>query len=101
MKPSTFLSLYDKLEKLVRHLPDALPGPILREITPIKPLFLLQRAPRLVLLGPGTAGKVEVRRTLFGAEVAQEGWENLSDGTGQAFGEKSRGTLQFAGGPAA
>ena len=46
MKPSTFLSLYDKLEKLVRHLPESLQGPILREITPIKTLFLLQRAPR-------------------------------------------------------
>ena len=95
MKPSTFLSLYDKLEKLVRHLPDALQGPILREITPIKTLFLLQRAPRLVLLGRGGAGKVEVLRALFGAEVARAGEENLSDGTWQTFGEKSRGTLQM------
>ena len=95
MKPSTFLSLYDKLERLVRHLPDALQGPILREITPIKTLFLLQRAPRLVLLGRGGAGKVEVLRALFGAEVAQAGEENLSDGTWQTFGEKSRGTLQL------
>ena len=95
MKPSTFLSLYEKLEKLVRHLPDALQGPILREITPIKTLFLLQRAPRLVLLGRGGAGKVEVLRALFGAEVARAGEENLSDGTWQTFGEKSRGTLQL------
>ena len=36
MKPSTFLSLYDKLEKLVQRLPDSLQQPILREITPIK-----------------------------------------------------------------
>ena len=95
MNPSTFLSLYDKLEKLVRHLPDALQGPILREITPIKTLFLLQRAPRLVLLGRGGAGKVEVLRALFGADVARAGEENLSDGTWQTFGEKSRGTLQL------
>ena len=95
MKPSTFLSLYDKLEKLVRHLPDALQGPILREITPIKTLFLLQRAPRLVLLGRGGAGKVELLHALFGAEVAQAGEENLSDGTWQTFGQKSRGTLQL------
>ena len=95
MKPSTSLSLYDKLEKLVRHLPDALQGPILREITPIKTLFLLQRAPRLVLLGPGGAGKVEVLHALFCAEVARAGEENLSDGTWQTFGEKSRGVLQL------
>ena len=95
MKPSTFLSLYDKLEKLVRHLPESLQGPILREITPIKTLFLLQRAPRLVLLGREGAGKVEVLRALFGADVARAGEENLSDGTWQTFGEKSRGTLQM------
>jgi len=95
MKPSTFLSFYEKLEKLVRHLPDSLQGPILREITPIKTLFLLQRAPRLVLLGPGGAGKVELLHALFGADVAQEGQENLSDGTWQTFGQKGRGTLQI------
>ncbi len=94
MKPSTFLSLYDKLEKLVQRLPESLQAPILREITPIKTLFLLQRAPRLVLLGPGGAGKVEILRALFGAEVLKPGEENLSDGTWQTFGQKSRGTLQ-------
>ncbi len=93
MKPSTFLSLYDKLEKLVQRLPESLRGPILREITPIKTLFLLQRAPRLVLLGPAGAGKVEVLRALFGAEVLAPVEENLSDGTWQTFGQKSRGTL--------
>ena len=95
MKPSTFLSLYEKLEKLVHRLPDSLQQPILREITPIKTIFLLQRAPRLVLLGPAGAGKVELLRALFGAEVVRAGEENLGDGTWQTFGEKSRGTLQL------
>lgn len=95
MKPSTFLSLYDKLEKLVQRLPDSLQQPILREITPIKTLFLLQRAPRLVLLGPAGAGKAELLRALFGAEVMRAGEENLGDGTWQTFGQKSRGTLQL------
>ena len=95
MKPSTFLSLYEKLEKLVRHLPDALQGPILREITPIKTLFLLQRPPRLVLLGPGGAGKVELVRALFGAEVLKAGEENLGDGTWQTIGHASRGALEL------
>lgn len=95
MKPSTFLSLYDKLEKLVQRLPDSLQQPILREITPIKTLFLLQRLPRLVLLGPGGAGKVEIVRALFGEEVLKAGEENLSDGTWQTIGHKSRGALQL------
>ena len=61
----------------------------------IKTLFLLQRPPRLVLLGPGGAGKVELLRALFGAEVVRAGEENLGDGTWQTFGQKSRGTLQL------
>src|SRR5450432_2150035 len=95
MKPSTFLSLYDKLEKLVRHLPEALQQPILREITPIKTLFLLQRAPRLVLLGHSGAGQVELLNALFGGPAVQPIEENVSDGTWQTFGRQSHGTLRL------
>jgi len=95
MKPSTFLSLYDKLEALVNRLPASLQGPILREITPIKTLFLLQRAPRLVLLGAAGAGKVALVNALFGAEVLQAGEENLSDGAWQEIGRTGRGTLRL------
>ena len=97
MKPSTFLSLYEKLEKLVHRLPDSLQQPILREITPIKTIFLLQRAPRLVLLGPAGAGKVELLRALFGAPelhhwhhletaVTQHNFANLAPWTDLLFG---------------
>jgi len=95
MKPSSFLGFYEKLEKLVHRLPEALQQPILREITPIKTLFLLQRAPRLVLLGAGGAGKVALINALFGAETAQPGEENLSDGTWQIHGRAARGTLRL------
>jgi uncharacterized protein (DUF697 family) len=95
MKPSTFLSLYDKLEAFVQRLPSALQQPILREITPIKTLFLLQRAPRIVLLGAAGAGKVPLVNALFGAEVLQPGEENLSDGAWQEIGRTGRGTLRL------
>ncbi|MEA3212223.1 MAG: uncharacterized protein QOE70_5280 [Chthoniobacter sp.] len=95
MKPSTFLSLYEKLEGLVHRLPESLQQPILREITPIKTLFLLQRAPRLVLLGPGGTGKVELVNALFGGEALRPGEENLSDGTWQEIGRTGRGTLKL------
>ena len=45
------LNLYEKLEKLVQHLPESLQSPILREIRPLKTLFLHQRPPRLLLAG--------------------------------------------------
>jgi uncharacterized protein (DUF697 family) len=95
MKPSSFLSLYEKLESLVKRLPEGLQGPILREITPIKTLFLLQRPPRLVLLGAPGTGKVELLRALFGAEVLRPEEENLNGGHWQTIGTSGRGTLQL------
>ncbi len=94
MKPTAFLSLYEKLEGLVHRLPASLQQPILREITPIKTLFLLQRPPRLVLLGSSGAGKVELVNALFGGEALRPGEENLSDGTWQEIGRTGRGTLK-------
>jgi uncharacterized protein (DUF697 family) len=95
MTASTFLALYEKLEKLVRRLPEGLQQPILREITPIKTLFLLQRPPRIVLLGPGGAGKAELLCALFSAELLKPGEENLNDGTWVKFTRGGQGSLQM------
>ncbi|HYR57084.1 MAG TPA: hypothetical protein VEO95_00585, partial [Chthoniobacteraceae bacterium] len=95
MKPSAFLSWYEKLEHLVQRLPAPLQQPILREITPIKTLFLLQRAPRLVLLGASGVGKVELVNALFSAEALRPGEENLSDGSWQEIGRAGRGTFKL------
>jgi uncharacterized protein (DUF697 family) len=95
MKPSTFLPLYEKLEALVNRLPQGLQHPILREITPIKTLFLLQRPPRIVLVGPNGAGKSELLAALFGAEVFQPGEENLSDSRWQTITRAGRGSLRL------
>jgi uncharacterized protein (DUF697 family) len=95
MKPFSFLSLYEKLESLVQRLPEPLQQPILKEITPIKTLFLLQRAPRIVLLGQSGLGKVEIVNALFGSEVVQPGEENLSDGAWQTVAPGGRGALRL------
>jgi uncharacterized protein (DUF697 family) len=95
MKPSTFLPLYQKLEALVGRLPEGLRNPILREITPIKTLFLLQRPPRLVLFGPNGAGKAELLAALFGADVLLPGEENLNDSRWQTIVRAGRGSLRL------
>jgi uncharacterized protein (DUF697 family) len=95
MKPISFLSLYEKLESLVQRLPESLQGPILKEITPIKTLFLLQRAPRIVLLGQNGSGKVEIVNALFGSQAVQPGEENLSDGSWQTIAPGGRGSLRL------
>ncbi len=92
---TSFLSIYDKLERLVQRLPHGLQAPILREISPIKTLFLLQRAPRIALLGTSGAGKAELLTALFDSEVLVPGEEYLSDGRWQTIGRSGRGTLRL------
>jgi uncharacterized protein (DUF697 family) len=78
-------SLYEKLEKLVSHLPEPLQSPILREVRPIKTLFLQQRAPRILLLGDRGASRSGFVNALFGEAVAEPGEDHLQDGSWQLF----------------
>jgi uncharacterized protein (DUF697 family) len=48
----TLLTLYDRFTGLIEKLPGGLQKPILRELVPIRELFLEQRPARLLLLGP-------------------------------------------------
>jgi uncharacterized protein (DUF697 family) len=94
MKSNVFLSLYEKLEALVQRLPEGLRAPILREITPIKTLFLLQRAPRIVLLGDRAASRTALINAIFGTAVARDGEDALQSASWQAFTQRGRGTLR-------
>lgn len=87
------LSLYSKLESLVQRLPESLQSPILREIRPIKSLFLLQRPPRILLLGDRAASRTELVNALFGAKVAHETEDHVQDGSWQIFTKPGRGTM--------
>lgn len=55
MNRDTLLTLYDRFTRLVEKLPGGLQKPILRELVPIRELFLEQRPARLMLIG--SAGK--------------------------------------------
>ncbi len=94
MKPGSFLSLFGKLESLVARLPESLQAPILREITPIKTLFLLQRAPRIVLVGERAASKAELIDAIFGSEVMSSADEAMRDGQWHSFSRGGHGTLR-------
>src|SRR3954463_5050603 len=95
MKPSSFLGFYDKLEGLVRRLPESLQQPILREITPIKTLFLLQRSPRIVLLGAAGSAKRDLVNAILGSETIKAGEENLGANGWQNYGLPSPGILRL------
>lgn len=51
MSRPALLSAYEKLSALLDKLPGSLQEPIMRELDPIKEIFLRQRAPRLAVLG--------------------------------------------------
>jgi len=72
MKLGKLLEHYEKLERLVGKLPKPLQQPILNEISPLKDLFLRQRAPRVVLLGDRKASRRSLVDALFGAAVVHE-----------------------------
>lgn len=94
MKQSVFLSIYEKLESLVQRLPEGLRGPILREITPIKTLFLLQRPPRIVLLGDRAASRTALVNALFGEAIARPEEDALQSAAWQEFARAGRGNLR-------
>ncbi len=90
----TLLALYEKLERLVQRLPEKLQSPIMREITPIKSLFLKQRAPRLLLLGDRASSRSALANALFRASVAAVEEDHVQSGGWQVF-SNGRGRLQM------
>jgi len=72
------LSLYDRLTKLVEKLPGGLQKPILRELVPIRELFLEQRPARILLLGGSGKSVPEFLHSVAGVTVetgeSDNGW---------------------------
>ncbi len=65
MNRENLLTLYDRFTRLVEKLPGGLQKPILRELTPIRDLFLDQRPARLILLGGTTQSTPEMLHRLL------------------------------------
>jgi uncharacterized protein (DUF697 family) len=77
------LKLYGRLTSLVEKLPGGLQKPILRELLPLKELFLEQRPPRLLLVGGAAQTSAPaLLHYLCGAPVetgdAENGWRKYS-----------------------
>jgi uncharacterized protein (DUF697 family) len=72
MNQSTLLHIVERLEGFVGKLPEAIQRPILRELTPLKELFLQQRPPRVVFTGSKNEPVPEIFSRLFAAFVSAE-----------------------------
>lgn len=80
MNRENLLTLYDRFTGLVEKLPGGLQKPILRELLPIRELFLEQRPARLILLGGTVSSAPEMLHRLFGITVetgdSDHGWRS-------------------------
>jgi len=89
MNQPLFLHIVERLEGFLGKLPASIQKPVLHELTPLKELFLKQRAPRFVLTGSPKLPVQEVTAALFAS--AQPGdlrdvlmevfrWQNINVG---------------------
>ncbi len=72
MNNSVFLHIVERLEAFLHKLPESMQKPILHELTPLKELFLQQRAPRFVLTGSHPMPLLEFAAATFADDGATE-----------------------------
>ncbi len=54
-RTNAFLDVFERLERVATRLPAPMQEPVLREIAPVKELFLMRRAPRMAVAAPNPA----------------------------------------------
>src|SRR5437868_1921255 len=65
MNRASLLHIIERLEGFLTKLPASIQRPVMHELTPLKQLFLQQRAPRFVVTGANNLSIQEVISTLF------------------------------------
>ena len=104
MSRPALLAAYEKLAALLGKLPGSLQEPILRELDPIKEIFLRQRPPRLAILGsesvelPALVNAL-AGRTVLSAPLTRGPWTPVR-GTGTVELADLRGPGSSSGAPA-
>jgi len=73
------LHIIERLESFLGKLPETIRRPVLHELTPLKELFLQQRAPRFVITGSNTRPLQEIAASLFAWKPPAEPREVLME----------------------
>jgi uncharacterized protein (DUF697 family) len=68
MNQTALLHIIERLERLLARLPEKIRRPVLRELTPLKELFLKQRSPRFVFVGSSRTPMQRIIDLLFPQE---------------------------------
>jgi uncharacterized protein (DUF697 family) len=71
MNQTTLVQIAERLESLAGKLPEKIRRPVLRELTPLKQLFLQQRRPRFLFIGSSKTAMQQIIDLLF-APAAEE-----------------------------
>jgi uncharacterized protein (DUF697 family) len=96
MNQPALLHIVERLEGLVGKLPETLQKPILRELTPLKELFLQQRPPRFVFAGSNREPLADILKTLFASTpVEQNITAQIESGRWQDLGLEDHGTISI------
>jgi uncharacterized protein (DUF697 family) len=72
MKQTTFVHIAERLETLAGKLPEKIRRPVLRELTPLKELFLQQRPPRFLFIGSSKTPTHRIIDTLFNPDAPEQ-----------------------------
>jgi uncharacterized protein (DUF697 family) len=65
MNQTTLVQIAERLERLASKLPEKIRRPVLRELIPLKQLFLQQRRPRFLFIGSSKTPMQEIIDSLF------------------------------------
>src|SRR5215831_2060514 len=68
MNQTTLVQIAERLEKLAGKLPAKIRRPVLRELVPLKQLFLQQRRPRFLFIGSSKTPMQQIIESLFAPE---------------------------------
>jgi uncharacterized protein len=71
MKQSTLVQIAERLETFAGKLPEKIRRPVLRELIPLKQLFLQQRRPRFLFIGSSKMPMQQIINPLFASEVEE------------------------------
>src|SRR5437879_11978467 len=71
MNQSTLVQIAERLESLAGKLPEKIRRPVLRDLTPMKQLFLQQRQPRFLFIGSSKMPMQQIIDPIFASDREQ------------------------------
>lgn len=95
MNRSSLLHIVERLEGFLGKLPETIRKPILHELTPLKELFLQQRLPHLLFVGPSRIPIAQVIETVFASTISEKGIELMANDHWQDINLNEHGTISI------